>query len=710
MADPLEPAAETDSSAAPVETNVAAAEETPLATPRPKAAAKKVISKPKEPGIVDLIMENILLIGAALMAIIAGIVLMLRRKENEVEDDFDHFDPMDEDQLIDDGDDHEEEAELDVTVSEGPTETEVALVEEVGTTEAETDDVVGEADIYIAYGKFDQAEEMLSSHLDSNPGNTAARLKLMEVYTETNNLEQFDRQYRQVLNLDDETAAQRASELRASFADAPEFEAESFSESDTALDYSEDYSTPDDAGELSFESESEAEAELESEPELDLDETQDNAPAFELDLDETKENDDGSIEFDLGMDEAEETSAEDTSTEESLSETLSNEVDETLELDLDLETEVESTAIESEGAGDGQDSASDDLDLGEFETLGDLDIDDSDEFSLDLDLSEELSSIDDSLDLDLSEELSSVDDSDALELDLDLGGDAPDAESSEEDDDHLPDEAISLALETDLELGEESDDLNIDLDDGEFEAVDDLDLETLDSEMDDLDLDALDAEIDEMSSEAPASEEPVGEESIEAAVDALEIDLADDLDLSDDSTTEITLDLEETLDLSEQSDLGEGLDLSEDLSFAEGLDSADADEEELVLDLSDDSGLEDSSLEEVSSSLEEETDALETLDSDIEALEAEVFEGLPVAGDDDSSEDLSLELGSDEEEDFDTELDFLADADEVTTKLDLARAYIDMGDSDGAKDILSEVLEEGNDEQRKDAEDLISKI
>jgi pilus assembly protein FimV len=56
------------------------------------------------------------------------------------------------------------------------------------------------------------------------------------------------------------------------------------------------------------------------------------------------------------------------------------------------------------------------------------------------------------------------------------------------------------------------------------------------------------------------------------------------------------------------------------------------------------------------------------------------------------------------------DFDFLADADEVATKLDLARAYIDMGDTDGAKDILDEVLQEGTDTQKQEASGLLSRI
>ncbi|MHA3736883.1 FimV/HubP family polar landmark protein [Pseudomonas sp. Eth.TT006] len=56
------------------------------------------------------------------------------------------------------------------------------------------------------------------------------------------------------------------------------------------------------------------------------------------------------------------------------------------------------------------------------------------------------------------------------------------------------------------------------------------------------------------------------------------------------------------------------------------------------------------------------------------------------------------------EDDF----DFLAGTDEAATKLDLAQAYIDMGDNDGARDILNEVLTEGNEKQRGEAKEMLS--
>ena len=48
--------------------------------------------------------------------------------------------------------------------------------------------------------------------------------------------------------------------------------------------------------------------------------------------------------------------------------------------------------------------------------------------------------------------------------------------------------------------------------------------------------------------------------------------------------------------------------------------------------------------------------------------------------------------------------------DETTTKLDLAKAYIDMGDSEGARSILDEVISEGNESQKNQARELAAQI
>jgi pilus assembly protein FimV len=46
----------------------------------------------------------------------------------------------------------------------------------------------------------------------------------------------------------------------------------------------------------------------------------------------------------------------------------------------------------------------------------------------------------------------------------------------------------------------------------------------------------------------------------------------------------------------------------------------------------------------------------------------------------------------------------------VATKLDLAKAYVEVSDNENAKTILDEVLVEGDEEQRKQAQILLDQI
>ena len=81
-----------------------------------------------------------------------------------------------------------------------------------------------------------------------------------------------------------------------------------------------------------------------------------------------------------------------------------------------------------------------------------------------------------------------------------------------------------------------------------------------------------------------------------------------------------------------------------------------------------------------------------------------------VDAEDDASKGLSgldiddTDLGDDDD------FDFLAGTDEAATKLDLARAYVEMGDGDGARDILEEVALEGNEEQKAEAKELLKNL
>jgi pilus assembly protein FimV len=82
---------------------------------------------------------------------------------------------------------------------------------------------------------------------------------------------------------------------------------------------------------------------------------------------------------------------------------------------------------------------------------------------------------------------------------------------------------------------------------------------------------------------------------------------------------------------------------------------------------------------------------------------AKPFEASPVDSPRFNEEDALL---ADDEPEF----DFLAGTDEAATKLDLARAYIEMGDADGARDILDEVVVEGDDGQKTEAREMLSRL
>jgi len=93
---------------------------------------------------------------------------------------------------------------------------------------------------------------------------------------------------------------------------------------------------------------------------------------------------------------------------------------------------------------------------------------------------------------------------------------------------------------------------------------------------------------------------------------------------------------------------------------------------------------------------------------------------LPAA---DEDEALKLDLGLEDDNGPDSKFDFSGldldlgesggndlELDEVGTKLDLARAYVEMGDKEGAREILNEVLAEGSDKQKSDAQGMLSSL
>ena len=96
-----------------------------------------------------------------------------------------------------------------------------------------------------------------------------------------------------------------------------------------------------------------------------------------------------------------------------------------------------------------------------------------------------------------------------------------------------------------------------------------------------------------------------------------------------------------------------------------------------------------------------------SLESDFAGLEIEeTLAGEEVADD----LDLSADFSDSQDEGDDEDLIIAAEANGMSTKLDLARAYLDMGDDDGARQILEEVMAEGSEAQKSEAGELLERI
>ena len=141
----------------------------------------------------------------------------------------------------------------------------------------------------------------------------------------------------------------------------------------------------------------------------------------------------------------------------------------------------------------------------------------------------------------------------------------------------------------------------------------------------------------------------------------------------------------------------------------------DADEVDMSFDLDRDL---DATVDLLSGDDDLELDDIELTDTDLTATVEVEAVGLELGDDDDL--DFDLDLGSDDSLDLDDDgldLDLENDGalehdldDDANNKLDLARAYIDMGDSDGARNVLQEIMKEGSETEAREASELLGKI
>ena len=263
-----------------------------------------------------------------------------------------------------------------------------------------------------------------------------------------------------------------------------------------------------------------------------------------------------------------------------------------------------------------------------------------------------------------------------------------------------------------------------------------LDLDSVTPQVPEMDLDlGLDAASD-VETEIEAIDEKINEEVSELElpemesladvedkievtelepVEELEFDLSDTgaiEDTDDDSTgeDEFSIDIETSeLDISdaaEDSDTDIDFGLVEEVAeepVAEDVIGMEDDEEEISLDLT-----EEAEVLNIAPNVDTEEDVIdfEKNAEEISMDSNEATDSFDLDLDDDSIEIISDSAADDDE--FD--LSALDDVDEISTKLDLARAYLDMGDTEGTRSILEEVVAEGNDDQKDEANILMAKL
>ena len=229
-----------------------------------------------------------------------------------------------------------------------------------------------------------------------------------------------------------------------------------------------------------------------------------------------------------------------------------------------------------------------------------------------------------------------------------------------------------------------------------------------------------------------------GEEETPAALS--EPDLVDDMDLSDglddefesaleadsDDVDDMFASFEEDSALSEPSDDADEFDELEAFVEDDDIPTVSPEAEESDVDT-----IAETESEELSEAESEEASFVSSLLNDVEqddADESAIFSGspsdtlansieeslaeaqqeeefdVPAFGEAEAAEDEEI---SDDEEEFDF---FDASGDEAATKLDLARAYMDMGDEEGARVILEDVIESGNEQQIAEAQNMMERM
>ena len=182
--------------------------------PAPQPAAPKVkpvplVKKPSplEPTITDKINDHLGAIGigiAALLAAVAALVVARRRKDappapESVAPVFEPEPPAAPPAGLAPEDQQSEASNH--LFGTGAAAAGVAAAAGASMLDANETDPVAEADVYIAYGRDGQAEDILKEALRIHPERHAARLKLLEIYSARNDVRAFEDQASELYSL-----------------------------------------------------------------------------------------------------------------------------------------------------------------------------------------------------------------------------------------------------------------------------------------------------------------------------------------------------------------------------------------------------------------------------------------------------------------------------------------------------------------------------
>ncbi len=585
------------------------------------------------------------------------------------------------------------------------------------------EDPLEEVNVYLAYERFDQAEELVKKVIAEHPDEHKYKLRLLEIYYSADNKPAYENAARELLDAvgpDDplwENALAMWGEMspsRALFTAGDDIDEDVTTERESAfVDV-----TGEDADTAAVDPDSGADEALEATRvsaqtpaaqhealDFDLgDVGTDNAAMFDVTSDDELPVGEGVVDL----------TAEATPDLLDFTEAPSQDTDAPAVGGLDLEFGETDAGVHDEtdsGVGAETDTdalvATDELDADEGTSLGAEDLMNVTEPGMGVSIDEVHGAdaaevIEDELDFDISDTVSPADDVAEESLsgtdEMGRGGDDQpvlDFDLSTDSDD-------GLAVEDTMDLSEgdaETDDFDLTDTDGGARGDGEIDFELDLTDSGDLS-DSLAKALSDSADLDLALENIADDQELDLSVDgsggvgSSDADIEFDLALQDTTDFE-KLTIDDTLELPNA---------AADDDFEQSLEDLTRAMEESIsgLDLELDDDDEDTS--DVASS--DETDTSLGLDLDISADDDPALSTMALDTTDGIPEDQSTVALPKDQDGAST----VGDPDEVDTKLNLARAYIELGDNDGAKSILEEVSQDGNAEQRQEAQSLLDQI